>query len=133
MKLSWRPLSAIFCVLLPLAMSGCVSASYMGIAFAPGAADPALQQLAQRAREGDKQAQLDLGIAFEEGLGVIPSRRRAITLYRDAAKDNPGTRWVYAPSPGGGAPARVLPTDGHFAPGLLDARRRLDKILNAPQ
>ena len=110
----------------------CTSHTYLGIPLSAGLADPGLQQLAARAQSGDKQAQLALGIAFEEGRGVTPNRSRAIFLYRHAAKDSPSTLWVYAPSPGGGAPARVLPFDKPFSPGLPEARLRLDRMTNAP-
>lgn len=128
MKLSRRPLSAMVCVLLPLVMSGCASSSYMGIGFAPGSADPALQQLAQLARVGDKQAQLDLGKRFEAGDGVPEDKRLAVRLYRQAASDSGGVVWVYAPSPGGGAPARVIPVNsGPKQAGLVEAQRKLDE------
>ncbi|MFM6829072.1 MAG: hypothetical protein ACKOVA_01860 [Novosphingobium sp.] len=127
MKLSRRPLSAMVCVLLPLAMSGCASYSYMGIGFALGSADPALQQLAQLARAGDKQAQLDLGKRFEVGDGVLEDKRLAVWLYRQAASDSGGVVWIYAPSPGGGAPAAVIPVDrGPRQAGLAEAKEKFD-------
>ena len=47
-------------------------------------------------------------------------------LYRMAAKDDPGTQWVYMPSPGGGAPAMVMPVrTGAPRAGLDEAKRRL--------
>lgn len=128
MKLPRHPLFAVLYLLSLLALSGCVSSSYMGIALGPGAADPDLQQLAQRARSGDKQAQLELGNAFEEGLGVTPSRSRAITLYRQAAKDNSGTGWVYVPSPGGGVPSGVLKIGRSNSSGLIESRTRLERL-----
>ena len=124
--LSRRPLPAMFCLFLPLAMSGCVSSSYMGIGFAPVSADPALQQLAQLARAGDKQAQLDLGKRFEGGNGVPEDKRLAVRLYRQAASDSGGVVWIYAPSPGGGAPARVIQVDkGPRQAGLLEASKKV--------
>ena len=39
---------------------------------------PELQALAERARGGDQQAQLELGIAYEEGRGVAANRKRAL-------------------------------------------------------
>ena len=53
-----------------LLMGACASQQYMGVSMKPGGADPAVQALAARASAGDKQAQLDLGIRFEEGSGV---------------------------------------------------------------
>jgi len=125
-----RPLALPACFLALLALaavsSGCATNSYMGIALAPGAAPAGLQQLARRAQGGDKQAQLALGIRYEEGDGVAPDRRQAMTLYRLAARASGGTLWVYAPSPGNGAPARVIPVDGgQRQAGLSEAKLRL--------
>ena len=90
---------------------------------------PELQALAERARGGDQQAQLELGIAYEEGRGVAADRKRAMKLYRMAAKDDPGTQWVYMPSPGGGAPAMVMPVKtGAPRAGLDEAKRRLQAM-----
>ena len=90
---------------------------------------PELQALAERARGGDQQAQLELGSAFEEGRGVAANRKQARKLYRMAAKDNPGTQWVYMPSPGGGAPAMVMPVrTGAPRAGLDEAKRRLQAM-----
>ena len=90
---------------------------------------PELQALAERARGGDQQAQLELGIAYEEGRGVAADRKQARKLYRMAAKDNPGTQWVYMPSPGGGAPAMVMPVrTGVPRAGLDEAKRRLQAM-----
>lgn len=118
--------------LLAISVASCAAPTqYMGISLVPGAADAELQQLAQRARGGDQQAQLDLGIAFEEGRGVAINRKLATSLYRRAAKSSPSTLWVYVPSAGGGAPARVLPVQRASLQGLLEARLRLDRIDNA--
>lgn len=111
---------------LALLCASCSSNSYMGIALAPGAAPFEVQQLARRAQGGDKQAQLALGIRYEEGDGVAPDQRQAMRLYRQAARDSGGTLWVYAPSPGNGAPARVIPVDrGPRQSGLAEAKLRL--------
>lgn len=69
----------------------------------PGEADPQVQALAERARGGDKQAQLDLGIRFEDGNGVPQDKARAMKLYRAAASNSGGAMWVYMPSPGNDA------------------------------
>ena len=110
-----------------LGTTACTSSRYMGISMIPGEASPEVQGLAQRARSGDKPAQLDLGIRFEEGNGVPQDKKRALKLYRQAAGDSGGTVWVYAPSPGNGAPARVIPVDrGPRQAGLEEAKARLD-------
>lgn len=130
MKLSWRPLSLMLCALLPLAMSGCATSSYMGIEFAPGAADPALQQLAQRARTGDKQAQLELAIAFEHGAGIERDLIKARKLYRIAASDSGGSIAVYVPGAGGVAGRIVTISDTVKRAGLIEASQRLKRISN---
>jgi TPR repeat protein len=101
----------------------------MGISFAPGAAASDLQELARRAQAGDKQAQLDLGIAYEEGCGVAVDLKRAEGLYRMAAADSGGTRWVYAPATQKGAAGRVIPVGiGAQRFGVVEAQKRLSNL-----
>jgi hypothetical protein len=114
---------------LLFAASACASHSYMGITLRPGQAPPELQDLARRAQAGDKQAQLDLGIRFEEGVGVAVDRKRAIRLYRQAASDSGGTIWVYSPPVGNGTTGRVIQVDqGVRQRGLSEAEDRLSQI-----
>jgi TPR repeat protein len=111
-----------------LLMGGCASQQYMGVSLKPGGADPAVQALAARASIGDKQAQLVLGIRFLNGQGMTADERRACNLFRLSASDSGGPLWIYTPSPGGGAPARVLPVQ--TAPptaGLASARVWLER------
>lgn len=111
-----------------LATGACTTHRYMGISITPGEASSDVQALAQRARAGEKQAQLDLGIRFEEGDGVPQDAGRASKLYRQAASDSGGTIWVYTPSPGNGAKGRVIPVDrGPRQAGLDDAKKRLQE------
>jgi hypothetical protein len=122
---AWRSLLALF--LLPALLSACAApTSYISIGFAPGAAAPELQTLAQRARAGDKQAQLDLGIAYEEGRGVAVDLDRAERFYRMAASASGGTVWVYVPPVRRGASGRVIAAgkrpERH---GLVEASHRL--------
>lgn len=110
-------------------LGGCVSNSYMGIPLIETAADPALRSLAQRAATGDKRAQLELGIRFEEGRGVPVDRKRAKKLYQLAANDSGGTTWIYRPSVRNGANGGVFPVDrGAKQAGLEEARMRLDLL-----
>lgn len=105
---------------------GCAaSATYMGVNLAAPGLPADLRDLGNRAQAGDKRAQLELGIAFEEGYGVAPDLDRAAALYRVAASNDPGRMWIYVPSPGGGAPAQVMPIDRPARPGLAEARMRL--------
>ena len=108
-----------------LALSACTSNQYMGISLNPGAVTQELQELARRARAGDKQAQLTLGIRYEMGQGLSIDLKRARTLYMMAAGNSSKTVWIYSPSPGGGAPARVLQIDRSPIAGLEEAKRRL--------
>lgn len=110
-----------------LLLPGCVSAMNAGVPLVAASANPAVHGLAVRARAGDKQAQFDLGMRFETGDGVEQSWTQAMKLYRTAAHDEPGTQWPYMPSPGGGAPAMVIPVKtGVPRQGLDAAKRRLD-------
>jgi hypothetical protein len=111
------------------AVSACAAHSYMGIPLVPGRASPELQSLAHRAQSGDKQAQLDLGVRFEEGNGVPVDRKRAIILYRQAASDSGGTIWVYSPPVGNEAHGRVIQVGGGSRkPGLTQAKLRLEAM-----
>ena len=109
---------------------GCAaSPSYMGLNLAAPELPTELRDLARRAQAGDKQAQLDLGIAFEEGRGVARDLGMARRLYAQAASDSGGTVWVYAPSPGGGAPAHVVSVDrGPKQAGMVAAKTRLQLL-----
>lgn len=109
-----------------LALVACApSGHYMGISLAPGAAEAPLQQLATRAQAGDKQAQLELGMRYEEGRGVPRDRSKAMSLYGRAARDDGGRLWVYSPGVGQ-AKGQVIPIDtGMRREGLPEARARL--------
>lgn len=117
-------------LIAPLLLTACAASSqYMGIGFAPGAASTELQALAMRAQAGDKQAQLDLGIAYEEGRGVGVDLRKARKLYTLASADSGGTTWVYVPPVRNGEAGRVTPVDkGVRQSGLLEAKVRLERI-----
>ncbi len=119
-------MKVLACITALLLFEGCATADYAGIPLQPGRAAPEVQEIARLARAGDKQAQFDLGKRFETGDGVAQNRAQAMTLYRMAARDEPGTQWVFAPSPGGGAPAMVMPVrTGVPRQGLDAAKRRL--------
>jgi hypothetical protein len=121
----WRSQLALF--LLAALLSACAApTSYMGIGLAPSAASPELQTLAQRAQAGDTQAQLDLGIAFEEGRGVEVDLKRAEGFYRMAAGASGGTVWVYVPPVQRGASGRVIAAGKSLERhGLVEASHRL--------
>ncbi len=125
-----RKLRAAFAaalVVASLTLSACAS-SYAGIPFAPGAADPELQHLARRAHAGDKRAQLELGIRYEEGRGVDRNVSQARKLYLSAAMDRSGVVQVYSPSVGKGR-GRLVPVRlGRKQAGLAEARVRLERL-----
>jgi hypothetical protein len=102
--------------------------SYMGISLKPGAAPLGLQALAGRAQAGDKRAQLDLGIAFEEGILVLQDFVKAKLLYKLAATDDGGPMWVYVP-PVNGSRGRVLAVGNRpVNQGIVEARKRLSTL-----
>jgi TPR repeat protein len=72
--------AALLALAAPLTLAACAPTSYAGISLKPGAADPELQSLARRAQGGDKHAQLELGIRYEEGRGVPANLDRASYL-----------------------------------------------------
>lgn len=110
------------------ALGGCAASSYAGISLRPGAADPELQALALSARGGDKHAQLELGIRYEEGRGVPRDLGRAQRLYGAAARDEGGSTHVYVPA-AAGVPARVMQVDlGPRRAGLPAAKQRLRRL-----
>jgi hypothetical protein len=98
----------------------------MGISFAPGAAANDLQELARRAQAGEKRAQLDLGIAYEEGRGLSKDSKRARNLYRMAATTSGGTIYVYQPPVKKGGRGGAVPVNmGPVVLGLEAAKARL--------
>lgn len=120
---------SLVALILPalFALSSCSAPTgYMGISFTGRAPDPAVPSLAQRAWTGDKQAQLELGIRFEEGIGVPPDIKRARKLYRRAATTTGGTIFVYIPPATRGGRGSVAPVNtGPIMRGLDEARKRL--------
>ncbi len=132
--LQFRIRSGVSAVLLVLsahiALSACAApSSYAGIPLSPGAADEDLQQLARRAQAGDKHAQLELGIRYEEGRGVPRDIRKAKRLYTIAAADSGGTIHVYMPPVGKNGQGRIVPvSDGPVRRGLLQAKIRREAL-----
>ena len=81
-------------------LTGCASSSYAGIPLAAGAADPELQRLARRAQAGNRQARLELGKRFEEGVGVERSRETACAVFTGKGPSAAREQWIYSPSAG---------------------------------
>ncbi len=107
----------------------CANTSHVGISLAPGGADAELQGLARRAQAGNKHAQLQLGILFEEGRGVVRDLRRAERLYRLAATDSGGTKLVHVPVAGQNPRVLTVPVNkGAHISALPAARKRLSSL-----
>lgn len=85
---------------LVLLLGGCAADSYMGISLKLGGADPALQALAVKAQQGDKQSQYELGRWFEQSKDPN-GLKNAIKLYRIAATPRGGTRLLFVPGASG--------------------------------
>lgn len=99
------------------------------LAFRRSYADMPLTALASEAQRGSKQAQLELGIRFEEGKGVERDLDKARKLYAQAASDSGGTIWVYSPAVGNGTKGRTIPVNtGPKRSGLAEAKRRLKGV-----
>ena len=108
-------------------LSACAAASsYMGIEFAPVAVASSeqseIQSLARRAQGGDNRAQLELGIRFEEGHGVVRDLEKAKMLFELAAKDTPIKQTSFIAE---GGIVKAETTYVGVQKGLIEASRRL--------
>ena len=101
----------------------------MGIALASASADASLRLLAAHAASGDKFAQFELGMRFEDGRGVMRDLAKARKLYRLAASPSGGPLWSYVPPAAKGQRGQIMHVDGgpRFA-GLKQAKDRLDSL-----
>jgi hypothetical protein len=112
-----------------LSLGACAANSYMGIPLAPGAAEAGLQRIAERARDGDKQAQLELGLKFEKGIGVPSDAHAARAMFARAARDSGGVIWIYSPPVRKGESGRLISVDsGPKIQGLREAKARLENV-----
>lgn len=110
-------------------LAACAASTYAGIPLEAGAANPELQYLARRAKAGDKHAQLELGIRYEEGRGLPLNLVRAEQLYGLAAVDAEGPLWVYSPPVGNQKQGGILSVGRETKRyGLLDAKERLVRL-----
>jgi TPR repeat protein len=88
-----------------------------------------LEALACDIKRGDKQAQLELGKRYEQGLGITQDYKQARNLYEQAARTLPNTIYVYSPPGGTERAGRVIPiSSGAQTPGLAEARYRLGNL-----
>jgi hypothetical protein len=118
--------------LLPsLTLTACAARPhYAGIDLRAGAANVKVQALARQARGGSKEAQLALGIRYEEGNGVPLDVKRARKLYRMAAATTGGTIFVYVAAGKKGGKGYLTPVNaGSRVEGLTSAEVRLNLLM----
>ncbi|APE27124.1 hypothetical protein BMF35_a0295 [Aurantiacibacter gangjinensis] len=87
-----------------------------------------LTSLARRAQTGDEAAQLELGIRFEEGRGVVRDLDNARRLYRLAATPSGGDMPIYVPGVGDAPGTVQWFNTGPRREGLAEARERLQAL-----
>lgn len=110
----------VFAVVATLSATAC---STTGLGVSREALPASLQPLHDRANGGDKQALLQLGVAYAEGQLVERDCEQSRRLLRRAATATGGTLWVYSPPVGNGTTGRVIPIDqGPRQPGLQSAK-----------
>jgi hypothetical protein len=114
---------------LTICASSCAAPRrYAGIDLRPNAAPIELQVLARSAQGGDKQAALELGIAYEEGNVVAANLRQARKLYAQAAASSGGKLWVWSPTVGT-IRGQIIPIElGPASLGLNEAKLRLARM-----
>lgn len=113
-----------------LLIAGCAApSSFMGIPLNGGAVSSELRTIAMRAQAGDKNAQWELGRAFEEGIGVPRNLHNAMILYQKAAMETGGLSYIYQPSGVKGEAGVLISVDnGPIVPGNKMAKERLDAM-----
>jgi len=115
-----------------LALGGCLfPTGFHAVTDALQQPNAEIRRLGRAAMGGDKQAQLELGIRYEEGVGVPVDLAAAESLYRMAAEPVSGTIYIYTPgvgrSPGGVTPVTLGPD----TPGLGEAAKRRERLRSA--
>lgn len=87
------------------------------------------QELEAAVRKGDKEAALELGIRYEEGVGVPRDERKAISLYRRAARTEVRRTSVYSPPVGSERYGRAVEAgQPQITPGIPEAADRLRRL-----
>ena len=87
-----------------------------------------LVALARLAESGNKFAQLELGIRFEEGRGLPVDVERARRLYELAATDSQGVMPIYQAGVGESPGSTLTVPRGPIDEGLAEARDRLEAL-----
>jgi len=115
----------IILISLVLSLQACASLLREHTACNQNHADTNIQSLMNAACSGDRYAQYQLGVAFDEGDGVETDPALAATYYRLAAAVNTGKSYIYVPG-AGKVPGYVTPIDnGQAHPGDARAKYRL--------
>jgi hypothetical protein len=123
---------AIPLIAAAFALHGCATHSHAALFDVGFGASAELQALSTRAAAGDKWAQYELGLLFEQGQGVPANRGRAMQLYALAGRDDPGKMTIYVPSSKSGGKSSLQTFDsGRRAKGLAVARDRLKQMQEA--
>jgi hypothetical protein len=121
-------------MLMSLVLGGCISTTrYAGLDLASPALAPDIAALARAAHGSDKQAQLALGIRFENGDGVPRNSCQALMLYQQAATKAMSQTMVYVPGvPAiGTKPSVQRVTYGSRQQGLPEAREKALRLLQS--
>lgn len=103
-----------------------LEASLPDLVLKRGYADTPIAQLANAAQSGNKTAQLELGIRFEEGRGVTKDLNKAKRLYEKAASDDLKYVDVYQTDADGGRITKLAA--GTLGNGLPAAKLRLARL-----
>uniref|UniRef100_UPI0035CB07DD SEL1-like repeat protein n=1 Tax=uncultured Sphingomonas sp. TaxID=158754 RepID=UPI0035CB07DD len=130
--ISREALQSALAILGLCAAAGCSAPLYPGLSLHAGGASSALQEIARRARGGDKQAQLELAIHYEEGRGVPRDAAQAARLYRSASADVGGPIQLYVHPVGAERAGRIITVQrGPRLVGLAEAKARLARLQQA--
>jgi hypothetical protein len=120
---------ALLALCAPVPLGGCATDLPLAPPRSPQSVDPLVEILQLRARRGDRNAQLELGIRYEEGRGVDLNLDTAEHWYRRAARDVARPSQVYSPAVGPHGRARILRVrGGSSSRGLAEARQRLRQL-----
>lgn len=116
----------LMCVMFALAQpTNATSSQNIGTSLSEGATNTTIQALTAKAESGDKQAQFDLGVVYEQGNGVKRNLEKARQLYVMASLDSGGPIWNYIPANGNAASRMEKITGRPFVRGLELARNKL--------
>jgi hypothetical protein len=105
---------------LVLSITACSGTSYMGIPLQP---DSELSALAREAKAGEKNAQYQLGMRFENGDQIPSNQEKARKLYFLAATPTGGSQITYVPTNNGVKPQLI--NRGPLVAGIAAAREKL--------